>query len=448
MSEDNVVTVGDKDLLLEPGQDVVLQDRDGRKRLRLDAAAGTISIRTAEGDLVLLLEAGRANLWFGGSGHDGDLVLFPASANSFDVDRATVHLSAGEASLRLGDAQRPGGLSVQGVEERVELNGGVGQLRATKQVDVRTAQGQLRIRLNSEGAITAGGDGSNGRLQLRDAGGRETITLNGGTANGGFGGAGEAGAVFVKDASGADVIILNGETGNLAVGRQGGGGSLLIKDASGADAIVLRGTTGSVSAGRSGLAGQVLVKDDSGQDAIVLRGSTGNIGVGRAGRAGDVFVSNDKGQNTIHLDGQAGDILLSNADCAEEFDIAPDVHELEPGTVLAIDDASHLRPSASPYDRRVAGVVSGAGEYRPGIVLDRRPSAKGRAPIALLGKVSCKVDAGYAPIQAGDLLTTSPTPGHAMKVLDPLCATGAVLGKALRGLENGRGLIPVLVALQ
>jgi hypothetical protein len=48
----------------------------------------------------------------------------------------------------------------------------------------------------------------------------------------------------------------------------------------------------------------------------------------------------------------------------------------------------------------------------------------------------------------GDLLTTSPTPGHAMKATDPLRAFGAVLGKALLPLRSGQGLIPVLIAMQ
>jgi hypothetical protein len=81
-------------------------------------------------------------------------------------------------------------------------------------------------------------------------------------------------------------------------------------------------------------------------------------------------------------------------------------------------------------------------------VLDRRERAQNRKSIALLGKVYCKVDAAYSPIEVGDLLTTSPTRGHAMKAADPLKAFGAVIGKALRPLEIGHGLIPILIALQ
>ncbi len=68
--------------------------------------------------------------------------------------------------------------------------------------------------------------------------------------------------------------------------------------------------------------------------------------------------------------------------------------------------------------------------------------------LALAGKVYCKVDARFGAVEVGDLLTTAPTPGHAMKADDPVRAFGAVIGKALRPLEAGTGLIPIIVALQ
>ena len=123
------------------------------------------------------------------------------------------------------------------------------------------------------------------------------------------------------------------------------------------------------------------------------------------------------------------------------------VHEHRGGAEAQHDDGA-LRPSERQYDTRVAGVVSGAGDFKPAIVLDRRSTDDHRLPIALLGKVYCMVDADHAPVQVGDLLTTSSTAGHAMKVSDPTQAFGAVLGKALRPFESGRGLIPILVTLQ
>jgi hypothetical protein len=135
------------------------------------------------------------------------------------------------------------------------------------------------------------------------------------------------------------------------------------------------------------------------------------------------------------------------ADCAEEFEVAPTA-DAGPGTVMVLTESAVLEPSQNPYDKRVAGIVSGAGGYRPGVVLDRQGSSANRVPIALVGKVYCKVDAQYGAIEVGDLLTTSATPGHAMKAADPLRAFGAVIGKALRALSKGQGLVPVLIALQ
>ncbi len=141
------------------------------------------------------------------------------------------------------------------------------------------------------------------------------------------------------------------------------------------------------------------------------------------------------------------DIRLENADCAEEFDVL-DADTVTPGTVMVVGEDGVLHQSDKAYDTCVAGVISGAGDYRPAIVLDKRSSSATRKPIALLGKVSCKVDADYGAIQVGDLLTTSPAPGHAMKASDSAKVFGAVLGKALRPLKAGRGMIPILVSLQ
>jgi len=142
-----------------------------------------------------------------------------------------------------------------------------------------------------------------------------------------------------------------------------------------------------------------------------------------------------------------GDIRLQNADVAEDF--ATSVVELaEPGTVMVLGEDETVRPSDRAYDRRVVGVVSGAGNYRPAIVLDRAQAVEQRTTVALVGKVFCKVDAGEACIEVGDLLTTSTTAGHAMKVADSSKAFGAVIGKALRPVKAGRGLIPILIALQ
>lgn len=160
-----------------------------------------------------------------------------------------------------------------------------------------------------------------------------------------------------------------------------------------------------------------------------------------------VLYNKEGTKKTIHLDGQNGDIILHNGDCAEDFIVADD-ENLEPGSVVVISEDGKLRQSTQAYDKRVAGIISGAGDCRPGIILGRKPSNEITTPIALTGKVFCKATADKASIHVGDLLTTSNIPGFAMKATDSTIAFGAVIGKALEHLESGQGLIPILVALQ
>jgi hypothetical protein len=141
-----------------------------------------------------------------------------------------------------------------------------------------------------------------------------------------------------------------------------------------------------------------------------------------------------------------GDLVLLGADLAEQFGVL-DGADVEPGSVVVLAGDDCVRACVEPYDRRVAGIVSGAGGYRPALVMDRQPDPARRA-LALTGKVWCKVDAGYGPIELGDQLTTSATPGHAMRADDQARSFGAVIGKALASLASGRGLVPVLVALR
>jgi len=173
--------------------------------------------------------------------------------------------------------------------------------------------------------------------------------------------------------------------------------------------------------------------------------SASGIGIhGRGGKLAGQFDGNVQVNGTCTI---TVDIILANADCAEEFDVSG-VTDVEAGTVVVLDQGGALHPSQQAYDRRVAGVISGAGDYRPGLILDKKGSSEGRMPVALVGKVYCKVDAQYDSIEVGDLLTTSDTLGHAMKAADPLKAFGSVIGKALRPLEAGKGTIPILIALQ
>jgi hypothetical protein len=144
----------------------------------------------------------------------------------------------------------------------------------------------------------------------------------------------------------------------------------------------------------------------------------------------------------------AGGIRAPDIDLAEYM---PAAGNLSPGTVLIIGPDGTLRISAKADDTRVAGIVSTS----PAIILGRTPDGNnGEAVVAISGRVPCKVDAGYGSIRPGDLLSTSDTPGHAMKARPvrigdiEFYRDGTVLGKAMGSLESGTGTIEVLVTLQ
>jgi len=140
--------------------------------------------------------------------------------------------------------------------------------------------------------------------------------------------------------------------------------------------------------------------------------------------------------------------IHGGADLAEPFPVSD--RELEKGSVMVIDEdhPGRLKRCEAAYDTRVAGVLSGANGIHPGIALKQNGVLDQGENVALSGRVYVLADAAHAPIKPGDLLTTSDTPGHAMKVTDHARAQGAILGKAMSSLSHGKGLVLVLVTLQ
>lgn len=140
--------------------------------------------------------------------------------------------------------------------------------------------------------------------------------------------------------------------------------------------------------------------------------------------------------------------IRGGCDLAEPFQMTtPGIPE---GSVVVIDDenAGKLKLSDRAYDHRVAGIVSGANGVSPGIALHQEGVMEGGQNVALTGRVYVQADASSGPIKPGDLLTTSDTPGHAMKVADHVRAQGAIIGKAMSALTQGKGTVLVLVSLQ
>ncbi len=158
---------------------------------------------------------------------------------------------------------------------------------------------------------------------------------------------------------------------------------------------------------------------------------------------------NDWGYTYVHGRLKVGILEIAGADVAEKFPSSDG--RVEPGTVMEIDpdNPGQLRVTREAYSSRVAGVVSGAGDIPMGAVLGNLPGHENAPAIALSGRVWVRCDASQAAITPGDMLTTSDTPGHAMKAVDRNRSHGAVLGKAMSVLAKGeQGLVLVLVNLQ
>lgn len=245
-------------------------------------------------------------------------------------------------------------------------------------------------------------------------------------------------SLFLKNPPGEETVYLS-NTGilRLGLGFSPMNGVIYMYGAESTPRVEIFGSTGSITL------------DSSTRTAITMSG---------ANRTFKIY--DGMGDLAIDMHGDSGRVtartvvadqlqLTGGADLAEPFPVSGE-RKLAEGTVVVIDETNpgHLRESTSAYDRRVAGVVSGAGGVRAGITLAQDGVLDEGQNVALTGRVYVRADTSNGPITAGDLLTTSTRAGHAMKATDRERSGGAVLGKAMTSLESGAGLVLILVNLQ
>ena len=360
--------------------------------------------------------------------------------------------------------------------------------------------------------IHSGGEvGSAPRIRLPSANNDILLGLNGGNVGIGItspgaklhvdgGNAGRA--IYAHDVTG-EAIVGDSWTGRAVFGYSGSSGTglhgssqsgygVLGENRNTGDYGILGAASGygvwgqSASPGGRGVAGTAT---SSAADSIGVKGfhqpsgnygelGNGSYGVyGRAGNFGSygvagegdnigVYAHNTSSGKTAYLatSGLAGDFygdvqvhgttttgvltITGGADLAEPFQMSGE--KIAEGSVVVIDEENpgHLKQATRAYDTRVAGIVSGANGVKAGIALHQEGVLEGGQNVALTGRVYVKVDASFGAIKPGDLLTTSDTPGHAMKVTDSTKAQGAILGKAMTALHEGTGMVLVLVSLQ
>ncbi|MBZ5724661.1 MAG: hypothetical protein LAP87_06650 [Acidobacteriia bacterium] len=192
-----------------------------------------------------------------------------------------------------------------------------------------------------------------------------------------------------------------------------------------------------------------LLAVEGGSGNTVLKGNL-MVGIGnpqqvKVGYAkGPYGCDSIRGEPNLWLDA-AGTVILKTGFTSNGMDVAERFRTtgpVEPGQVLVFDEFENAaRLCDREADQRVVGIVSTA----PACILGMDQQ---EAPVALCGRAPCLVDADIAPIAAGDLLTTSPTRGHAQKAMEPARAVGAILGKAMGSLDAGKGKILVMVVMQ
>jgi hypothetical protein len=187
-------------------------------------------------------------------------------------------------------------------------------------------------------------------------------------------------------------------------------------------------------------AGGFGIFDDSAAAYRIAIQANGFVGIGKANPTTLLDINGTTTTKVLTITG--------GSDLAEPFQISGE-RQAE-GSVVIIDEENpgQLKLSNEPYDRRVAGIVSGANGVHPGISLQQTGLVEGGQNVALSGRVYVLADATAGSIKPGDLLTTSATPGHAMKVANHAKAQGAILGKAMSGLKEGKGMVLVLVTLE
>lgn len=437
------------------GGGIIIDDNNGTIGIRLDGmsdadSGGKITVNAADGSTGVTIDGDE----------DGDGVIEVSDESSAttirldsDQDRAgqiTLYDDAGTTLITLEGAETAdtGGQLV--------MNDRAGNLRLELDADY-AFQNSASLLMRASNNVTTvflessdtGNDGA--KLTLSQYDGADSFVLDAESGQLTMKAAdGSTSIVLDADESGDGVIELQDESENRTVRLDSdvdNGGRITLYNSVGESGVLLE------AAESAGAGGQIYVYNNNNEVKVEIDGDHTSY------HSGLIFLKNSNGVNTVQLYGsyngtEDGRIITDElqitggSDLSEQFDVLGPNEAVAPGLLVCIapDGSGALTVSKQPYDGCVAGIISGAGGVKPGMLMGQKGTpADGQHPVALSGRVYAWADTSNGSIRPGDLLTTSSRPGHAMKATDHERAYGAVIGKAMSSLDEDTGLVLVLV---
>jgi len=222
---------------------------------------------------------------------------------------------------------------------------------------------------------------------------------------------------------------VDGSVYNTIVQRDGSGGITGSK-LYGASVQAIALNAGADYRASGTINGQWSIGSQSSLQATSLQGTGGYFAATTANQANSIVQRDTNGDIF-------GATLHGTATTAQYADLAENYtsdQEYEPGTVLVIGGDAETTQCTIRASINIAGIVSTNPAHLMNSTIDG-------VAVALSGRVPCKV---VGPINKGDLLVTSQTPGYA-EVYQDGDSTLAVIGRALQDAPDGLGLIEVKV---
>ncbi len=325
----------------------------------------------------------------------GELLLHNSLPNNATAVNLTAQGSTGgRLTLNNTNGSSRAILEGENIGGQLTLYTADGNLGAILYGNEGQGSGALSLRdTNGSTRLRAYGGPNNGKLELFESDGGLGAAIYGDVGNGAgaislkkadsttglnlYGGPSSGSVVVYNDAGvqAADIYCYNGVEGIVSVHNNVGTQTVYLwgrdTDGTGDGQIGLKKGTGTetitMQAGEGAGGAQVLMRNAAGVQTVQLDSDASGVACGYLA----LYRSN--GVANIILDAADGTVrgqvveITGGSDFSEKFDI--NAETLEPGMIVSIDpkNPGQLALCTSAHDKKVAGIVSGAGGVKPGM---------------------------------------------------------------------------------